>query len=216
MSRKTIKKKKQKLRLNMAQSLDGHIIQPDGHWKLGSAEDKRRMDMLRKWADALIYSRKSLMADNPNLFIRRNPKSGLHPVPIIVSFSGKPLPQSLRVFQKPHPSGEYWIHKSNFSKHSLPKSWKIYSFETVADIVHSLKERNFYHLLLEGGGYLNGLFLQENLIDEIFMTLVPYVWGGQSTDRMIVTKSFLQEKKLRLLSFHRRSDEIFLRYKIIP
>jgi 5-amino-6-(5-phosphoribosylamino)uracil reductase len=232
-----IPKKNQKkpvLRINMAQTMDGHTVQADGKWALGSKEDKRRMDRLRLWADCLVASRKSIENDNPNLFARSKP-GARHPVPVVVLKNiERQVSSSSRIFLEPHPAGEFWTfgespppideivdmktlcdEKNDKKLLERIKKWKTYSYKTVKDIYDSLVEKGFHKILLEGGPTLNGLFLKEDLIDEIFFTIEPYIWSGQTTDRIITTSETLSLKKFRLLTVERRKDEVFFRYKKI-
>lgn len=46
-------------------------------------------------------------------------------------------------------------------------------------------------LMLEGGGFLNDSFLNEGLIDELSLILVPIVDGGSNSVTLFETSSFL-------------------------
>jgi riboflavin biosynthesis pyrimidine reductase len=50
-------------------------------------------------------------------------------------------------------------------------------------------------LMLEGGGYLNGSFLNEGLIDEISLILVPIADGASDSVTLFETSSFLNKPK---------------------
>lgn len=212
------------IKTNMAQTLDGHTVEPAGNWTLGSTEDKRRMDRLRLWADALITSRRVIADDNPNLFARSVPHSPSHPKPVIILHNTETkLVSQRRIFNAPHPPGEFWVPEN--SKISSPKElleekeppqlqkWKLYTYQNIAGIVASLTKRGYKKILLEGGPHLNGLFLNAGFIDELYITLVPFIWGDQSTDRIIESPSPLDRTRFRLISSDRRGDEMFLRYK---
>ncbi|HRP68759.1 MAG TPA: dihydrofolate reductase family protein, partial [Turneriella sp.] len=56
-------KTKTTIRLNMAMTIDGHVAHPTQAWEFGSAEDRRRMDRLREWADCLIVARRTIEHD---------------------------------------------------------------------------------------------------------------------------------------------------------
>ncbi|MDH4200073.1 MAG: RibD family protein [Spirochaetia bacterium] len=216
--------KKPLLRINMAQSLNGHTIEPDGKWTLGSAEDKKRMDKLRLWADCLIASRRSIENDNPNLFARSKP-GARQPVPVVVmSNLSRKISETSRIFLPPHPVGEFWVCGKTAPdiaqiveepRDSRASKWRVFHFQNVREIYDSLAGRNFYKILLEGGPSLNGYFFRENLIDEIFFTMVPCVWGGKNFDRIIVSPETLDIGKFRLINLERRGDEVFFRYKKI-
>jgi len=216
----------------MAQTMDGHTVQSDGKWALGSKEDKRRMDRLRLWADCIIASRKSIENDNPNLFARSKPNAK-QPVPVVILKDLKrQISSSSRIFSAPHPAGEFWIFglnapqidqlvdtgtldKNQKQQTDRIQKWKIYHYNNVKDIYDALVEKGYRKILLEGGPTLNGLFLQYDLIDEIFFTMEPYLWAGEKTDRIITTPETLPLKKFRLLTVERRKDEVFFRYKKI-
>lgn len=234
------KKKSPLVRVNMAQSMDGHVIQPNGQWRLGSAEDKRTMDKLRLWADCLIASRRSLANDNPFLCARSKPNAKNHPRPVIILKNpGEKISPDLRIFSPPHPKGEFWIHTQSglqgvegageggepLLRYGLIEEgsfeekahggWEVYFYDSMQDVVDSLSGRGFLKILLEGGPALNGYFLQQDLIDEIFFTIVPYLWGGDTKDRLITSSRFIDMAKFRLLNCRRRKDEVFFRYKKI-
>jgi len=226
------RKKKPVIKINMAQTLDGHTIEPGGKWSLGSREDKRRMDRLRMWADCIIASRRSIENDDPNLFARSKPDARQPRPVIILKNSNRKIPYPLKIFFQPHPVGEFWVYgdtplsleqiidfkseaDTNSSIANDIKKWKVYAFKNVKDIYNSLAERNFCKILLEGGPSLNGLFFQEDLIDEIYFTINPFLWGGETTDRIITTNETMPMQKFRLLNVDRRKDELFLRYKKI-
>jgi riboflavin biosynthesis pyrimidine reductase len=49
--------------------------------------------------------------------------------------------------------------------------------------------------MLEGGGVLNGSFLNEDLIDELSLVLVPIADGSSNSLTLFETSSQLQKKK---------------------
>ena len=223
---KSNRKKKVTLRINMAQSMDGHTIEPNGRWSLGSKEDKRRMDRLRLWADCLIASRRSIENDNPNLIVRSKINSKKHPMPVIILQNiDRKIKCDRRIFNKPHPPGEFWVNtkstptiqdileKDGFEE-SVHGKWKVRSWQNVTEIHSSLVENGNSNILLEGGPALNGLFLKENLIDEIFFTIVPYLWAGKTPDRIITSDDFLPVSRFKILSIEKRNNEVFFRYKV--
>lgn len=208
-----------KLRLNMAMALDGHVAHPTQAWEFGSAEDRRRMDRLREWADCLIVSRKTLEHDNMNLTVRTKPHAKKHPRPVIVMQSAKPLKPGLRILKNSAIEGELWISGKGPELKiadlwpDLGEDWKIYRFENVREIVQSLEARGYQKILLEGGPTLNGVFFTEDLIDEFFLTILPMLWAGTTTDRSVITPEAIPLKKFRLRNAERRKDEMFLRYE---
>ena len=80
------------------------------------------------------------------------------------------------------------------------------------------QEWNVTRLLCEGGGEINGALLRENLVDEIYLTLCPIVFGGRDAPTM-ADGAGIQELKdatcLRLKAQQRIGDELFLVYSVV-
>lgn len=211
------------VRLNMAMTMDGHVVEPDGTWSLGSKEDKKRMDALREWSQVVITSRFSIEQDNPNLFIRSKPKNKKQPRPVMILHNiKKRVKNDLRVFENPHPPGEFWIpagseelleKRSYLEKMTTAAHWQTFLYNDVKDILLSLQQRGYSRILLEGGPRLNSFFLKAKLIDEIFFTVVPIIIGGNREDRFIsgFEVPFLCEWDL--LSCEAVKNEVFFHYQ---
>jgi len=211
------------IKLNMAQTLDGHTYREESGWATTSSEDRRRMDRLRKWAQVVIVSRRSAEKDNPNLFVRNQPDSLHHPIPVVILSDGsQKISGDLRIFNSPHPPGEFWIQTNvpasidSLIQNPSDKAmrWKIFQFNSVADIIDHHRKNNFSRILLEGGPTLNHFFLEEELINEVYTTIVPSLWSGLTSDRIVSGNSFLNTVALKLVSSERRGHELFLRYKV--
>ena len=73
-------------------------------------------------------------------------------------------------------------------------------------------------LLCEGGGEVNAGLFRAGLIDEIYHTLCPLIFGGRQAPTMadgIGVKSIAEATKLRLKSLKRVGDELFLVYRVL-
>ena len=46
-----------------------------------------------------------------------------------------------------------------------------------SQLIQQLEKRGFQQIILGGGATINGLFLKENLIDEIWLTIEPKIFG---------------------------------------
>jgi len=73
-------------------------------------------------------------------------------------------------------------------------------------------------ILMEGGPTLFGSFLEKELIDEIFLTVAPKIFGNtkDATLTLVEGKLFLPKniKNLKIVTVKQIGDELFLRYKI--
>lgn len=81
-----------------------------------------------------------------------------------------------------------------------------------------LRERwNVRRLLCEGGGEVNAGLFRANLVDEVYLTLSPLVFGGRSAPTMADGEGISnvsQATRLRLRSLKRVGDELFLVYRV--
>jgi riboflavin biosynthesis pyrimidine reductase len=73
-----------------------------------------------------------------------------------------------------------------------------------------------HRLLLEGGGKINGSFLEEGLIDELSILIAPLANGSRGTPTLFdIGRRTSDGSKLRLLAVKRLQDDIvWLRYKV--
>ena len=202
----------------MAMTLDGHVAHPTLPWEFGSREDRRRMDRLREWADCVIVSRKTIEHDNPDMRVRTKPHIQRHPKVIIIMQRAVPIRKSLRVAQFSSNPGEVWIQNATHlaSIHEIfpdaPAGWALRHFQSVTEIIEKLESAGHSKILIEGGPTLNGLFFEAGLIDEVHLTLLPLLWGGHSSDRIVMTKNVLPFQRFRVQRVERRGNEVFFRY----
>jgi len=79
---------------------------------------------------------------------------------------GRPLPGRLNLILSQEPEKRENISDSLEFIKATPK-----------DIVSMLEKRGFETMILGGGATVNGSFLKENLIDEIWLTIEPKIFG---------------------------------------
>lgn len=191
----------------MAMSLDGHTVMPGGSWPTSYKEDWRRMNRLRDWSDAVIVTRSTIEADNPNLFVRDKPNKRWQPQPVILfQDSSKTLSRDYRVFQAPHPQPLL------ITVGESAKQQGHHSYGSFQELIQALERQGMKKILLETGPVASGFFLEKDLVDEVYLTLLPFALGGTSTDRPFITEHFLEEKRFKVKSVQRRLNLVFLRY----
>lgn len=87
-----------------------------------------------------------------------------------------------------------------------------FTSDTPTEVIRRYEEKGIEEALLVGGSEINLLFLKENLISEMHITIEPIIFGSGK-------KLFSEEtnKKLELLSLEKLNEAgtILLRYKII-
>jgi 5-amino-6-(5-phosphoribosylamino)uracil reductase len=83
-------------------------------------------------------------------------------------------------------------------------------------LAHQLYSMGVRQLLLEGGGRLNFSMLAAQLVDEIYLTICPYVFGGFDSPGAFSGKGFMANEFLNLElldSRHGLKDRLFLHYR---
>lgn len=80
-------------------------------------------------------------------------------------------------------------------------------------VLDSLTKRGFTQALLVGGATLNTAFLEENFIDELWLTVEPVVLG----DGNLLFANYTEPKKLKLLSVEKLNNRgtILLKYSLL-
>ncbi|MEX0616842.1 MAG: dihydrofolate reductase family protein [Candidatus Woykebacteria bacterium] len=74
-------------------------------------------------------------------------------------------------------------------------------------------------ILVEGGPSVLGSFLSQDLIDEVFITITPKIFGNFPGKALTMVEGTLfpadKVKHLKLISAKSKNDEVFLRYQIV-
>ncbi len=76
-----------------------------------------------------------------------------------------------------------------------------------------LVNKKYKKAALLGGGKLNSAFWENNLVDELYLTLSPFVVGGDDSPNLLNMSSFFK-KKLILKKYEARENFIFLDYSV--
>ncbi len=89
----------------------------------------------------------------------------------------------------------------------------------VDELVGWLGERAYQNVLVEGGPTLLRHFLDSETLDELFLTIAPKIFGGDSTETLGLTAGPLYPASgvpgAKLLNLFTVGDELYLRYQII-
>lgn len=88
-----------------------------------------------------------------------------------------------------------------------------FSNESPQQLVKRLENKGFKQMLLLGGGTINTLFLKESLVDELYLTLEPKIFGkGKTLVREGKFEILLELIKIKRLN---QSGTLLLKYKIL-
>jgi len=209
-----------KIILNGAISLDGKLATRIGDSKLSSKKDLIRLHKLRSKVDAILIGKNTVNKDNPLLTVRYC--KGKNPTRIILDSSGT-IPNNSRILQTSNKVKTIIAVSKKITKKNLQRLKKfpvdvIILGENqihVKSLLRNLKKRKIKTILLEGGGSINWEFVKNNLVDEFFITITPYILGGTDAISLVEGKGFdtiLKSAKLRLKSIQRLQNDVILQY----
>ncbi len=197
--------------------------------RFGSAIDKNHLEQQISLVDAVIFGAGTLRAYGTTLTLkkpellatRKQQNKPSQPINIVISAGGK-IADNLRFFSQPVP---HWLitteegaknNTSNFEKVLKFSAIETGKIDLVA-VFKQLKEIGLNNVAILGGGELVASCLEQNLIDEFWLTLCPYILGGKTAPTPVEGKGFLSKhsRKLELLSLEQIGQEIFLHYKVL-
>jgi 5-amino-6-(5-phosphoribosylamino)uracil reductase len=208
---------------NLATSIDGKIATAKrSHFSLGTAADQAQMQVLRGQCDAILMGASSLRAfKRPCLY--RKAKPGKQPFNVVVSRDLRGLDPKWPFFTSPELRGKRLLVATGrvpaARKRALQSHAKIIELgaasredRSASAIVRALSKEGIQRLLVEGGGEMMWLFVREDLLDEIHVTLVPKIVGGADAPTLVEGAGFEVSgiRSFKLKSLRRVGDELFL------
>lgn len=223
----------------LAMTADGKITdKASSPARFGSKEDKLHLEKQISFVDAVIFGAGTLRSYGTTLPItnfqlleaRKKRSQPPQPFQIVCSASGKIDPQ-LHFFSQPVPrwllttptGAKFWQTKTEFERILISGSDRCQ--EQNADsqsmewmtILAQLKQLGIDKLAILGGGTLIASLLAVDAVDEFYLTICPFIFGGQNASTPVEGKGWLQKqgRKLELISVKQIEQEVFLHYKVI-
>lgn len=187
---------------------------PQAYWPIGGKADRRAFLNLRKHADIVVNGKTTALW--------KRMVDGLGKTQYMV-LAGHPTDRLIKMFANPPGPIPYLaVTKSTKVSKGLAKVSKIVRLgERKVDLralARFLYKEGFRNVLVEGGSHTVAEFLQEDLLDEIFLTITPKIFGGSRANTITMIEGHLfppgKIKKLKLVSAETVDDEVFLRYRI--
>jgi riboflavin-specific deaminase-like protein len=215
---------------NLATSVDGKIATASRElFPLGTPEDRKLMQVLRKKSDVVLFGAASLRAFKKPCTVggplaknlKKQPanavlsttlsgvdpqwpfftREGFHRILFVVANAPR---KNLAPFEK---SCELVVLKK-----STPQ------LSTAMQVIRALETRGYGKLLVEGGGSVMWDFVRENLIDEYHVTITPRLLGGTEAPTLVDGDGFEPRDvlNLKLARCRKVGDELYLTYKKTP
>ena len=203
--------------LSAAMSIDGKIASRKGRSNLSSKKDLIRVHKLRKTVDAILVGKNTINVDDPLLTVRY--VKGKNPIRIILDPKGS-LSANSRVIQTAKKIPTMLVVSENASR-------KVERFVTkgvqvircgkngidLKKLLAILGKKGIKRIVVEGGGTTNWYFFKEKLVDEIAITITPFVLGGTTAISLVEGTGFGEiPKSYTLKNIEKIQNEIVLHY----
>jgi riboflavin-specific deaminase-like protein len=208
---------------NMVSSADGRAAIAGRASGIGSKADRLVMRNLRAGVDAVMVGASTLRAERLSLGLDET-SDGPQPLAVVLTASGDvPLDANLvsREDQR------VLVISTEATRSALAERLAGRSevlgvpatpdgYPDPAEALRVLRTQYAVErLLVEGGPSLNRALISGGLVDELFLTVAPKLFGAGPTDATTIIAGALPAPvSLRLLSVHLVADELFLRYAL--
>jgi len=208
--------------LSAAISIDGNMATKTGDSKLSSKKDLVRVHKLRSNVDAILIGKRTMMIDDPSLTVRY--VKGKNPIRIILD-SGGSIKSNSKIIQTCRKIPTIIAVSEKISEKNIARLQR-YGLEVIKcgnkkinlkKLLSILKKKNINKLLVEGGGTTNWSFFKNDLVDEIILTLTPFILGGKNAISLVEGDGFSkisQSYPLKLKNMRRLKNELVLRYVV--
>lgn len=203
--------------VSAAMSIDGKLATHTGRSNLSSKKDLIRIHKLRKSTDAILVGKNTISVDDPLLTVRY--VKGKNPIRIILDSkaslstksrvieTAKKVPTILVVAENSPRKVERFIAKGvevircGKNKIDLKKLLEI------------LGKKGIKRIIVEGGGTTNWYFFKEKLVDELVITITPYILGGRTAISLVEGDGFREiPNSFKLQKIQKIQNEIVLHY----
>jgi 2,5-diamino-6-(ribosylamino)-4(3H)-pyrimidinone 5'-phosphate reductase len=215
--------KKPYIILSAAMTIDGKIASRSGDPELSDEEDWKEVHKLRTQVDAIMVGKGTILKDDPKLHIKYFDHSGYHRIALDSNLT-IPLDAKIVTYQQD-------IYPTIICTTENVAEPKTKSFEkkgvkiiragggkrvSLKKLMPQLYELGMKSILLEGGGTLNWSFVKNNLIDEMRLTIAPWIVGGHDATSLVEGKGFEEMRDCpgyNLEDISHRDNYVTLTYK---
>lgn len=206
--------------LSAAMSIDGKIATRTRQSKLSSKKDLARVHKLRSNVDAILVGKNTVFADDPLLTVRY--VTGEKPIRIILD-SRASIPSTSKIVKTARKIRTLVIVSQRAPKKSIAgledKGVNVIicgrNTINLKELLGILRKKGINKILLEGGGITNWYFLKERLVDEIIITIAPFVLGGKDAISLVEGLGFDRISKslsFKLKKIDKMKNEVVLQY----
>jgi len=209
--------------LSAAMTIDGKIASKSGDPNVSDEEDWKEVHKLRTQVDGIIVGKNTILKDNPKLHIKFYDHKGYCRI-VVDSKLSIPIDSNIINFQPQiYPTIICTTENASLERIRDFESKKVKVLKSgkgkkvdISNLMPLLYNLGIQKLLLEGGGKLNWSFIKHNLVDEIRLTIAPWIVGGKNAISLVEGTGFetmAEGTRFKLLEALNRDNYVILRYK---
>ncbi len=162
-------------------SADGRLADEIGYSLLSCRDDFKLQHEVRAWADAVMVGSRTALMDDPRLTVRLS--RGGQPLRIVVD-SRLRVPPTSRVFSVPGRGVLVTVEGHSSKRLEEYRRHGVIIVEAGRDRIdltvalEKLRRLGVERLMVEGGGGLIYALFAQDLVDELWVTVAPYILGA--------------------------------------
>jgi 5-amino-6-(5-phosphoribosylamino)uracil reductase len=201
----------------LASTLDGKIASvhhPAA--RFGSPQDLQHLQTVRNQADAILCGGETFRQYGK---VRKGNQQTQPPLQCIVT-QHMHLPPKAAVFHEPGIEGRVIVFSPTQPEPAIRAlypafvQWHAIEAQNPVDSILDILDGQYAvkTLLIEGGGQILSLFLEQQKLDELYLTICPVLLGGVDSPGLLAGKGFRieQSPSITILSRAWYGDELFL------
>lgn len=177
---------------------------------------------IRASVDAIIIGVNTVIADNPLLTVRK--ATGKNPIRVVLDSQAQ-IPIDSKILNTQETPTLLVVTKdAPKNKIDLLKNKNVDIMHTSAkkrvaliELLAELAKRGVKRILVEGGGEVRWSFFEQNLVDELFVWIIPAIWGGRNAPTLVDGSGFLKVKdavNLKFKSINQVEDILILWFNV--
>lgn len=211
--------------VNFVASADGHAAFHGRSRELSDPADRQMFHGLRERVDAILVGTGTLRVERYGRLVRdpdrrrRRAGSGLAPDPLACVFSRSgEVPTDIPLFEDPT-SRVVVFTPTELDASRLTAEVEVVRLDpgelTLTTMMRRLRSTyDVRSVLCEGGPTLFGALLQEDLVDELFLSLSPKLTGGGTAPAITSGPPLAELRRLSLVWALEHESSLYLRYAI--
>ncbi len=209
------KKKRPFIGIKFAASLDGKIATStsDSKW-ITNSQSRQFARSLRSHYQAVLVGINTILKDNPNL---GGIEGGYEPLRIVLDSKLK-IPLNSQVLRDKNILIATTENADQIKKKKLTdKEIGVISFKDervpIVEFLDELRKREIISVLVEGGGETIGSFVDEKVVDKVYVFYAPIIIGGRDASGAVGgtgVKLIKDAIKLNRLSYKHFDDNLLL------